>query len=470
MGHRQRRATAGPAGEPEAVKLAFATLIFPKSSLLITMQGTERPIGVDLFAGAGGMSLGFEQAGFDVRAAVELDPIHCATHEFNFPFWPVLCKSVAETAAGDIRNLPDIGERDIDAVFGGPPCQGFSPIGKRAPDDPRNALVFHFLRLVLELRPKYFVMENVRGLTTGNHRKFLLEIIQELKSGGYQVEENYKVLNAADYGVPQHRERLFLLGCRQGLPLPKYPQPIAKPASSKGKNYSQLSFFPAGPTVWDAIGDLPEVGDCPELLTRDWAIAEFSKPSHYAGQLRGFYPVEGDYSAPREFDSQLLTSSLATDHTPESVKRFAATLPGETEPVSRFHKLDAHGICNTLRAGTASNRGAFTSPRPIHPYQPRCITVREAARLHSYPDWFRFHVTKWHGFRQVGNSVPPLLAKAVASEIVRALGVMPVKPKDKRELGDEKFLQMNMSQAAQRYGVAPQVIEPRIRRNRQKSQ
>ncbi len=89
-------------------------------------------------------------------------------------------------------------------------------------------------------------------------------------------------------------------------------------------------------------------------------------------------------------------------------RRFLATKHGDTEPISRFHKLDPKGVCNTIRAGTASDRGAFTSPRPIHPFSPRCITVREAARLHSYPDWFRFHVTKWHGFRQIGNSVPPL--------------------------------------------------------------
>src|SRR5207244_3649928 len=118
-----------------------------------------------------------------------------------------------------------------------------------------------------------------------------------------------------------------------------------------------------------------------------------------------------------------LSSRLPTSHTPLSQKRFQATAAGETEPVSRFLKLDPMGVCNTLRAGTGSDRGAFTSPRPIHPHSPRCITVREAARLHSYPDWFRFHATKWHGFRQVGNSVPPLLARAVAAELVRAMGI-----------------------------------------------
>ena len=151
------------------------------------MQGTERPIGVDLFAGAGGMTFGFEQAGFDVLAAVEFDPIHCATHEFNFPFWSVLCKSVEETTGEEIRKFSGIGDRDIDVVFGGPPCQGFSIMGKRALDDPRNTLVQHFWRLVVELKPKFFVMENVPGLTLGKHKPFLLEIIEAFRSSGYNV-------------------------------------------------------------------------------------------------------------------------------------------------------------------------------------------------------------------------------------------------------------------------------------------
>ncbi|MEL6461923.1 MAG: DNA cytosine methyltransferase, partial [Cyanobacteria bacterium J06621_15] len=134
-----------------------------------------RPIAVDLFAGAGGMSLGFEQAGFDVLAAVELDPIHCAIHEFNFPFWSTLCANVEKTSGEEIRESSQIKNQEIDVVFGGSPCQGFSMMGKRALDDPRNSLVFHFLRLILELKPKYFVFENVPGLTVGEHRKFLLE-------------------------------------------------------------------------------------------------------------------------------------------------------------------------------------------------------------------------------------------------------------------------------------------------------
>jgi len=425
------------------------------------MKTNNRPVGVDLFAGAGGLTLGFEKAGFDVMAAVELDPIHCATHEFNFPFWSVICESVEKLSGKEVRSRSEIGNREIDVVFGGPPCQGFSMIGKREFDDSRNMLISHFLRLVLELKPKYFVMENVAGITIGEHKKLLLRVIREFKQNGYDVLEPYQVLDASNYGVPQHRKRLFLIGGRKGLTLPLYPHPATYPALQKSANLLNL---PPCPTVKDAISDLPNVRNFPELFDRDSVRAKFGAASDYAKVLRGTSNSSEDYSYEREFDPSVLTSSLLTTHTKESTVRFLKAKWGATEPISRFFKLDPDGVCNTLRAGTASNRGAFTSPRPIHPFQPRCITVREAARLHSYPDWFRFHVTKWHGFRQIGNSVPPMLGKAVAREVAKALGIKTLKPKGKRLLGDEKLLSLTMGEAARRYGVSPHVIEPRTRK------
>lgn len=414
---------------------------------------SKRPIAVDLFAGAGGMTLGFEQAGFDVLAAVEIDPIHCAVHEYNFPFCSVLCKSVEDTTGKEIRDRSNIGNSEIDVVISGSPCQGFSLMGKRVFDDPRNSLVFHFNRLVLELQPKFFVMENVRGITVGEHKQILKALIDEFKIKGYQVEENYQILNATYYGVPQARERLFLIGARDDVDLPKYPQAITKPVNTSKLKSKHLSNLPICPTVWEAIGDLPEVEKYSDLLTKDWIIAEYGKASNYAAILRNINTLADDYSYDRLFDSRLLSSSLRTKHSQATIERFAATVQGEREPVSRFHKLHPAGVCNTLRAGTDKYRGSFTSPRPIHPFTPRCITVREAARLHSYPDWFRFHVTKWHGFRQVGNSVPPLLAKAVAAEIIRRLNISAIKPSTCYKLGAEKLLQLNISQAAQKYGL-----------------
>lgn len=409
------------------------------------------PIAVDLFAGAGGLSLGFEQAGFSVLAAVEHDPIHCATHEYNLPGCAIICRSVCDIDGDYVRSHSHIADSEIAVVAGGPPCQGFSLIGKRALDDPRNSLVGEFVRLVSELKPRYFVFENVKGLTIGRHRKLLEEVIDGFREIGYSVREPYRVLNALRYGVPQSRERLFLIGARKGMRLPEYPAPTHEPDRAMRGLFS----MPLAPTVWDAIGDLPEADDYDELLDRDWTFAKFGAPSAYAKQLRKGCPTKNGL--------RLLTSSLRTIHTLRSIRRFTETAPGRIEEVSRFLKLDLNGYCNTLRSGTASDRGAFTSPRPIHPHTPRCITVREAARLHSYPDWFRFHATKWHGFRQIGNSVPPHLAKAVAREILAAMRSSFIVSTEAPQLGDASLLRMDMSEAASRYGVPSSVIPRRKR-------
>lgn len=414
----------------------------------------QRPIAVDLFAGAGGMTLGFEQAGFDVLAAVEFDPIHACVHEYNFPFWTTICRSVTAIAGAEIRTRSAIGDRDIDVVFGGPPCQGFSLMGKRNIDDERNSLIDRFVSLVLELQPKFFVMENVRGITIGKASKVLERAILRFQQQGYQVRENYQILNAADYGVPQNRRRLFLIGSRCGLPLPNYPQPTTQPPQTKSQYYPKTQrSLPPTPNVHQAIQDIPEATQYPELASQDWVVATYGKPSAYGSRLRHLTSASDDYGYPREYDSQLLTCSRLTKHTPQTIKRFAATSPGKSDRVSHFYRLELEGLCTTLRAGTASNRGAHTSPRPIHPTVPRCITVREAARLHSYPDWFRFHATKWHGFRQIGNSVPPLLAKAVAREIIRALEIAPTRPQQRYGLVHTELLEFKMTQAVEYQGL-----------------
>ncbi|VVE56437.1 DNA (cytosine-5-)-methyltransferase [Pandoraea capi] len=413
---------------------------------MTSLKKNNRPVGIDLFAGAGGLSLGFEQAGFDIAAAVEIDPVHSATHEYNFPGCTTICGSVVDLTGAEIRERAKLGAREIDVVFGGAPCQGFSMIGKRALDDPRNQLVFHYVRLVKELQPKYCVFENVKGLTLGAHSKFLGELIEALGEAGYDVLLPYKVLNAADFSVPQDRRRLFLVGTRKGLNSPQYPEPTGRV------------------TVGEAIGDLPDADEFDELKVQDFVATTWKTKSAYARRLRGLDSDPEDYGYQRKFDASVLTSSMRTEHTDLSKSRFMATEGGKTEPVSRFRKLDEKGLCNTLRAGTDSARGAFTSPRPIHPSRPRVITVREAARLHSYPDWFRFHVTKWHGFRQIGNSVPPHLARAVGLELMAAMGKTPTKPTEVIVRQNPSLLEMDMSAAAKHFGVKSTVIAQRLRK------
>ncbi|MCC5808526.1 MAG: DNA cytosine methyltransferase [Opitutales bacterium] len=144
---------------------------------------------------------------------------------------------------------------------------------------------------------------------------------------------------------------------------------------------------------------------------------------------------------------------MRTDHTPVSRVRFAETLPGTVEPISRFFKLDPRRVSNTLRAGTDASRGAFTSPRPIHYKYNRCVTVREMARLHGFPDWFRFHCTKWHGARQIGNAVPPPLARTVAASVIAAAGIRPVRPGRTVKLGPPDLLYYDMRRAAHHWSV-----------------
>jgi DNA (cytosine-5)-methyltransferase 1 len=372
-------------------------------------EAPNKPIAVDLFCGAGGMSLGFEQAGFEVVAAVDSDPIHVETHRLNFPDCNTIQADLSKLSGDTLRSKAGLDEDlQIDVVFGGPPCGGFSVMGKRDPEDPRNNLVEHFARLINELEPLYFVVENVVGLTTETMNGHLADFENRLNSK-YSLVSPRKVLDASEFGVPQRRRRVFILGYKADLVQPSYP-----------KSLSQSDPKYKSPKVVDAIADLANINDDPKLLKSDVYQYELPPaPSQYARIMRGEEKDPDDRSESRS-RTEGLTGCARINHSEAVTDRFANTQPGEREPISKFHRLDNQGLAPTLRAGTGKSRGSYSAPRPIHPTQPRCITVREGARLHSFPDWFQFHHTKWHGFRQVGNSVPPRLARAVAKEVQKA--------------------------------------------------
>lgn len=423
-----------------------------------TRQAHGRPIAIDLFAGAGGLSLGLESAGFRVAASVEIDPIHAAIHHLNFPQSTTICADVRELSGQEIRKRAELGREVIDLVAGGPPCQGFSLIGRRVLTDPRNELVFHFLRLVAELKPRLFMMENVPGMATGAHHELLDELVEGFEDAGYTVRTPIQILNAMNYGVPQDRSRLVILGARRGTKLPEYPVPsfsgIGSRANQRGR-YRQVvpNGLPRCPTSKEAIQDLPHLEKYPSTRDSDVLVARLGRGSDYALRLRGDARDPQDFSQIRKQQVAGLTGCLVAQHTARTIERFSQTTPGAVEPVSRFLRLNPQGPCNTLRAGTASDRGAFTAPRPIHFSSPRCISVREAARLHSYPDWFRFHKTIWHGFRQIGNSVPPLLGRAIGRVLIATLGSRPTRPAGALLLGDESLAGLDMSEAAAYFGI-----------------
>ncbi len=422
----------------------------------------KRPSVIDLFAGVGGMSLGMEAAGFDIDISLELNPIHSAVHHFNFPYTSTICGDISQYATSKLEAiLKERNRNELDLVVGGAPCQGFSQIGKRQLDDPRNQLVFEYFRVVRDLKPNYFIFENVPGIVAGNHKRFISELIEEFEKIGYNVTLPYKILNASYYNVAQARKRFILMGSKKRVEKLSYPTP----SYSKSEENS-ISLFPQENiqvrTALEAIGDLASFD---AFIGEDKGIP-FSKLKYgeYSNLFSHNKSKEFKLCHNRVLPFNSLWGHLGSNHTSVSIERFDKTLPGNTEKKSRFFKLSPDLPCNTLRAGTPSGKGAFTAARPIHYLHPRCITIREAARLHSYPDWFNFHRTIWHGFRQIGNSVAPLFAKSIGDVILQNLNI----DADSLEVYDlemqnEKLLRMNMTEATKYFGYERSYMPTRKR-------
>ncbi|RMF25819.1 MAG: DNA cytosine methyltransferase [Cyanobacteria bacterium J083] len=419
----------------------------------------NRPIALDLFSGCGGMSLGLEAAGFDIAAAVEIDPIHSLVHHYNFPYGVTICQDICNLSGEIILNkIKSKGFKDdIDLIAGGSPCQGFSYIGKRQLADPRNRLVFEYVRLVLEIKPKYFIFENVPGIITGKHQEFFHQLIQHLENNNYFTVKPPQILDASLFGAPQRRKRLILVGYRKDMKPLRYPLP------THGKNPDLLPFT----TVAEAISDLSLI---PVFIGKDEGI-DVSQLDYKNFRQNLAISPQGIYTlCHKRAVNNFIWGHLGSKHTPRCRKRFHQTNPGKVEKVSHFFKLAPDGLSNTLRAGTARNRGAFTAPRPIHYQIPRCISIREAARLHTFPDWFQFHRTIWHGFREIGNAVIPLLAKSLGTEIIKALrashdseiDLSAIKVRKLKSV-DDSILYYNMKQASLFWQVPNNVIPQRQR-------
>lgn len=422
---------------------------------------SDRPVVIDLFSGCGGMALGFESCGFDIVASVEIDPVHSLVHHYNFPYGVTICRDIAELSSQEL--LTAIQQKgfktDIDLVVGGSPCQGYSHMGRRALDDPRNQLIFEYARIVFEVQPKYFIFENVPGMATGRHQKFLQELMTKFQQNNYSIVEPIQILDASLYGAPQKRKRLILIGYRNDMPKPHYPAPTHQDSPSFVSS-GDRELLPLT-TVGCAISDLSTI---PVFIGSDYGIS--TDKLDYSGFRKSFdVQPQGEYSLCHiRSHHQIVWGHLGSQHIPETIRRFTNTSPGKVDKVSRFLKLAPNGLSNTLRAGTDRSRGAFTAPRPIHYLHPRCLSIREAARLHTFPDWFQFHRKIWHGFREIGNAVIPLLAKSLGTEIIKCLDIdlsqIEVKELD---LMDDSILNYSMGQAADFWQVSSDVIPPRKR-------
>lgn len=346
---------------------------------------------VDLFCGSGGFSLGAHRAGFDVAAAFDIDPILTSAFERNFPGTELVLADVSKLTGEAIRSKVS---GAVCGVFGGPPCQGFSSIGRRDAKDPRRQLLGHFFRVVNELRPKFFVMENVKGLAYADARKVLDDALEAF-GVGYRIFGPV-ILDAADFGAATRRKRLFIIGFREDQQLEMSMedlQPFMRPPA----------------TVSDALSDLRLA----KMIGHDdagfdwWKIDGRVKSSPYSSAMR---------SQNRSF-----TGHRTVEHKPDVAKRFAAVPQGGTDAIGRHPRLSWSGQCPTLRAGTGSDKGSYQAVRPLHPDEHRVITVREAARLQGFPDEHLFHPTIWHSFRMIGNSVSPIMAEAIFSAIMAKL-------------------------------------------------
>lgn len=376
---------------------------------------------VDLFAGVGGISLGLEMAGILPILGVENDESCVEALKHNFPNKIIINEDIRNVSGSDIREL--IKNKEIDLLAGGPPCQGFSLIGLRDPNDERSRLVFEFLRIAKEIKPKFLLIENVPGMLSAQKGEFMKELVKIIDEIGYNVRTPIQILNAANFGVPQNRKRVFILAGRKDLNIiPDYPLPTHKNIREKKEHDWDLPF---SPTVNEAISDLIDIDSYEHLIESD--ITEYTqKPkSDFAKMMRNMTkssPFSNLYK--NDWDPKICTGCRRTVHGDILKKRFAETKQGDIVPISRLYKLKSNDIANTLRAGTPRERGAYSAPRPVHPTFHRVISVREGARIQSFPDWHRFHKTKWNGFRQVGNAVPPLLAFAIAKEIKKSLDTL----------------------------------------------
>ena len=346
---------------------------------------------IDLFCGAGGFSLGAHLAGFSTVLAVDKDPILTSAFTRNFPATKLLLADLSLTSGEALVSAAGIAAGEDIGIIGGPPCQGFSLMGKRRISDSRNELLHHYFRLVAEIQPRFFIMENVPGLLLGNVRRLLEESLSGIT--GYGILGPVKI-NANDYGAATNRDRVIIIGLRDSDAIPT--------------SCLQECVRPTRMTVADAIRDLPNPRKSGTGLYR-----KVKTLSSYAASAREQHGRLGDESIRALVAGGRVTGLYPTQHKVSVVKRFSMVSPGKSDPISRCPRLSWDAPAPTLRAGTGPDHGSFQSVRPLHPDQPRVITVREAARLQGFPDWFDFHETKWHSFRMIGNSVSPIMAQAM---------------------------------------------------------
>lgn len=346
---------------------------------------------IDLFCGCGGFTMGFKQAGCTPLLGVDIWSDATTTYKYNFPESVVVTSDITQLAAEQLLNAVKLEKSEVDIVIGGPPCQGFSISGKRMIDDPRNILYKAFVQMVDRIRPKTFVMENVPGLISMANGAVKDAIIEDFTQIGYNV--TWKILSADDYGVPQHRRRVFFVGFNKQV------------FGDKCFEFPCATTRDAKITCIDAISDLDFISD-------DVALPD---------EIDYVLPAQNEYQSKMRLDSKKLWNHVATIHTAQTKRIISMVpdggnyldLPQELWHTRKVHiawtRMDSAKPCFTIDTGHNHH---------FHYRQNRVPTVRESARIQSFPDSFKFIGIKTSQLKQVGNAVPPLLAKALATKLL----------------------------------------------------
>jgi len=379
------------------------------------------PTAIDLFAGAGGITLGLLNAGFSVLASSDISAACARTHQRNLPHVPFVIEDIGRLTGPALLDGAGIARGQLDLLVGGPPCQGFSIIGQRLLDDPRNKLVKEFIRIVGEVRPRVAVIENVPGLATLGGGVLLEAVGNAFGDLGYDV--SCAELLAAQYGVPQMRWRMFFVAWRSDLGISNagFPMPthgtlgIGALVPNRTVTARQSAGFL---TVFNAIGDLPPV----ENGAEEQCYSGVPQTTYQQAMRRDAGSVLENHYAPRlsPQNRQRICflkpgqdwRNLPLDLLPGSMKRAL-----RKDHTRRFRRMSWEGIPRSIITRFRDPKsGEYT-----HPTQNRTITIREAARIQSFPDWFVFQGSHTEQYEQVGNAVPPLLARAVAIAVREAI-------------------------------------------------
>ena len=364
---------------------------------------------IDLFAGVGGLSYGFaHDRRFELVAANEVLHPMAKAYALNHPMVKMYEGDIADFGAAAIGKDLGIRRSDIDVIIGGPPCQAYSTIGKRLLDDPRGMLFREYVRVLKEFKPRLFIFENVKGLLSMAGGELIGAVVSLFESIGYTV--TCKVLNAADFGVPQRRERVIIVGTADGKEF-AYPSPTHyDPTRNAAHDTAQKPYL----TLSDAIGDLP-------LIRSGESSYDYACEPHndYQRAMRANAPKKLMDHIASKSSSRLvrLMESLPDGGRPHDLPEIPDWFTSLRSFPNTYSRLWWRKPSTTI----TRNFSAASGSRCIHPLTPRPLTTREGARLQSFPDDFRFYGSRSDKNLQIGNAVPPFLSAALAEAVARHL-------------------------------------------------